>query len=183
MKLHFDIIIERRDRATVAIIAVGVEEIKVLICYVRLCVCSGEIKLWIMIFRAACVSLPPKKAHGARARRRAAQRVASSSKGLLYMNYDDAAAPSAVISLWICWTLLAHWLKTHPPFVRERLRWPFLFLYWHSVMHIASGDAQTVIFRHGAEISRANEERSHRTFGMQIRLTVVCKRTYATDAV
>lgn len=34
----------------------------------------------------------------------------------------------------------------------------------------------------GTEISRANE-RFARTFGMQIRLTVVCKRTYATHAV
>lgn len=58
----------------------------------------------------------------------------------------------------------------------------FLFLYWHSDMHVLSGDALNVIFCLPGEISRT-DERSHRAFGMQIQETVVCKRTYATHAV
>lgn len=132
------------------------------------CLCSWRNKIMNYDISGGARSLFLSRPPTARERDAGRRGVAPTSEGLLYMNYDDAATPSAVISLWICWTLLAHWLKTHPPFVRERLRWPFLFLYWHSVMHIASGDAQTVIFRHGTEISRANE-RSRRTFGMQIR--------------
>lgn len=44
-----------------------------------------------------------------------ATRRARASEGLLCMNYDDAGAPSAVISLWICWAPFAHWLTAHPP--------------------------------------------------------------------
>lgn len=133
---------------------------------------------WVLL----SVSLPLGMLTGEWMRRRAAQRVASTSEGLLYMNYDDAAAPSAVISLWICWVLLAHWWKAHPPWVRGNasggLFIPLLtFRYARCECRCTNCNILP-----GREISRTNE-RSHRAFGMQILQTVVCKRTYATHAV
>lgn len=135
------------------------------------------------------VSVAPAESRGARTRRRAArgvrrarERAAATSEGLLYMNYDDAAATAAVISLWICLARLAHWRAAHPPRLRGNasagLFMPLLtFRYARCEWRCTKCNISP-----GREISRPNE-RSHRTFGMQIRQSVVCKRTYATHAI
>lgn len=108
--------------------------------------------------------------------------AAPSSEGLLYMNYDDAAAPTAVISLWIRSALFAHWWKAHPTRLHGNASGGLFYSFIDiQLCTLREARCTNCNILPETELSRVSE-RPRRTFGMQIRQTVVCKRTYATHA-